>query len=240
MKIKYIIIVFTLLVFNNSYTQEWKSLKAYQIETGNNILLDGCWLKKDRKKQTEVWNKANIFNLSAINGNLKYSSISQIRDFYNWFDVERKKKGHEIIGVGIASVAANQLSKMDNFFIRFFIVRNKEIVQFANNGSKKVFEFAFPLLKEVYFSKEILKNENARLWDLKHGEIEQCEILEPLYYKLSFKAIYRLEKMAKGNGIFNLGVPNELKYEGKIDNCQTRFEHGKTKLLLYYLEKNSN
>jgi len=240
MKIKHIIIAFTLLVFNNSYTQEWKSLKAYQIETGNSILLNGCWLKKDRKKQTEVWNKANIFNLSAINGNSKYSSISQIRDFYNWFDAERKKKGHEIVGVGIASVAANQLSKMDNFLIRFFIVRNKEIVQFANNGSKKVFEFAFPLLKEVYFSKEILKNENARLWDLKHGEIEQCEILEPLYHKLSFKAIYRLEKMAKGKGVFNFGVPNQLKYEGEIDNCQTRFEHGKTKLLLYYLEKNPN
>ncbi len=82
MKVKYIIIAFTLLVFNNSYTQEWKSLKAYQIETGNHILLNGCWLKKDRKKRTEVWNKANIFNLSIVNGNLKYSSISQIRDFY--------------------------------------------------------------------------------------------------------------------------------------------------------------
>ncbi len=129
---------------------------------------------------------------------------------------------------------------MDNFFIRFFIVRNKEIVLFANSGSVKVLEFAFPLLKEVYFSEEILKGEKAVVWDLKHGEIEQCEILEPLYQKLSFKAIYRLEKIAKGKGVFNLAVPNELKYEGKIDNCKTRFEHGKNKLLPYYLKTNTN
>lgn len=240
MKIKQIILAFLLLFLNNSYSQEWKSLKAYQIKTGNSILLDGYWLKKDRKKQTEVWKKANIFNLSEINGNLKYSSISQIRDFFNWFDIERKKKGHEMVGVGIASIAANQLSRIDNFVIRFLIIRNKEIVLFANNGSQKVFEFAFPLLKEVYFSKQILNGEKAKLWDLTYGEMEQCEILEPLYRKLSFKAISRLEKMAKGKGIFNLGVPNELKYQGQIDNCQARFEHGKTKLLLYYLQKNAN
>jgi len=240
MKIKHIIIAFTLVVFYNSYAQEWNTLRAYQIETGHQILRNGCWLKKDRNKQTEVWNKANVFNLSIKNGNIKYKSISQIRDFYTWFDAERKKIGHEIRGVGIASIAANQLSKMDNFLIRFFIVRNKEIVLFANNGSHKVFEFAFPLIKEIYFSKEIMKGEKARLWDLKHGEIEQCEILEPLYQKLSFKALYRLEKMAKGKGIFNLAVPNELKYDGEIDNCHTRFEHGKNKLLPYYLKKNSN
>lgn len=235
MKIKYIIIAFTLLVIDNSYTQEWKTLKAYKTETGNHKLLKGCWLKKDRKKQTKVCNKANVFNLSLKSGHLKYRYISQIRDFYNWFDAERKKKSHEIKGVGIAFIAAKQLSKMDNCFIRFFIVRNKEIVLFSNDGSQKVFEFAFPLLKEIYFSKEIIKDEKARLWDLKHGEIEQCEILEPLYDKLSFKAIYRLEKMAKGKGIFNLALPNELKYEGEINNCQTRFEHGKSKLLSYYL-----
>ena len=229
-----------LVVFYNSYAQEWNNLRAYKIETGNQTLRNGCWLKKDRKKQTEVWNKANVFNLSIKKGNLKYKSISQIRDFYTWFDTEIKKKGHEVRGVGIASIAANQLSKMDNFFIRFFIVRNKEIVLFANNGSNKVFEFAFPLLNEIFFSKEVLKGEKAKLWGIKHGKIEQCEILEPLYQKLSFNALYRLEKMAKGKGVFNLAVPNELKYEGKIDNCQTRFEHGKNKLLPYYLKKSSN
>lgn len=237
MKFKTALALVVFFVAYNLTAQEWNTLKAYQNKTGNKVLQQGCWLKKDRKKQTEVWNKANVFNLLVENGNLKYTSISQIRDFYVWFDDERKKKGHQINGIGIASIAANQLSKMDHFFIRFFIVRNKEIVLFANNGSQKVFEFAFPLLKGIYFSKEIFKGEKAVQWDLKNGEIEQCEILEPLYNKLSVKALYRLEKMAKGKGVFNLAVPNELKYSGSIDNCQTRFEHGKNKLLTYYLKK---
>ena len=76
-------------------------------------------------------------------GNLKYKSISEIRDFYSWFDTEIRKQGHEVNGVGVAAVAASQLSKLDNGFIRFFIVRNKEIVDFINDGSFVVFEFSF-------------------------------------------------------------------------------------------------
>lgn len=216
--------------------QEWKSLKAYQKETGNTILNDGCWLKNDRKRQNNVWQQANVFNLNLEKGNLKYTSISQIRDFYKWFDAERIKQGHKINGVGIASIAATQLSNMDSGFIRFFIVRNKEIVQFANNGSQKVLEFAFPILNNVYFSKEIIVGEKAKKWDIKNGTFEQCQVLEPLYKKLSDKALHRLEKIAKGQGIFNLAVPEELKFEGDISDCQTRFEHGKNRILPYYLK----
>ncbi len=43
--------------------------------------------------------------------------------------------------------------------------------------------------------------------------------------------------MAKGKGLFNLGVPKELKYEGEIDDCQSRFEHGVRKLLPFYIDK---
>lgn len=80
--------------------------------------------------------------------------------------------------------------------------------------------------------------EKAKDWDLNYGKKEQCEILEPLYQKLSNKAILRLQKMAKGKGIFNFAVPNELKLNGDIRNCQARFEHGKNKLLPYYLKHN--
>ena len=220
------------------YSQEWKSLRKYKKETGNNFLQDGDWLKKDRKHCTNVWKEANIFNLTQLKGNLKYKSISEIRDFYDWFDAAIKEKGHEINGVGIAEIAANQLSNIDNRFIRIFIVRNKEIVEFANEGSKKVFEFAFPILADVYFLNEILIGEKAKDWDLNYGKKEQCEILEPLYRKLSNKAILRLQKMAKGKGIFNFAVPNELKFNGDIRNCYARFEHGKNKLLPYYLKHN--
>lgn len=236
MNCKSIMILIVLLVYKSSSAQEWKSLSPYQKKTGNIELQAGCWLKKDRKKQTEVWHNANAFNLSKKEGNLKYVSISQIRDFYKWFDLERIKKGHEVNAAGIGAIAATQLSYLDNGFIRFFIVRNKEIVDFANEGSLRVFEFAFPLLKNLYFSKEIYTGEKAQNWDAKNGLFEQCEVLEPLYQRLSLKALTRLERMAKGKGIFNLGIPKELRFGGEISNCHARFEHGKSKIKPYYLK----
>ena len=235
MNFKSIMILIILLVFKSSSAQEWKSLKAYQKNTGNKELSKGCWLKKDRKKQTDVWSDANIFNLSENKGNLKYSSISQIRDFYKWADQVRIKKGHEVNAIGVGAIAAMQLSYLDNGFIRFFIVRNKEIIVFANVGSQKVFEFAFPLLKNLYFSDHIYTSEIAKNWDAKNGLFEQCEVLEPLYQNLSRKALNKLERMAKGKGIFNLAIPNELKFVGEISDCQTRFEHGRNKIKPYYL-----
>ncbi|RLD27472.1 MAG: hypothetical protein DRI54_01035 [Bacteroidetes bacterium] len=227
LKVKFTILSLFLILLNSNFvfSQEWKNYKTYKKETGYSILQDGNWLKKDRKKQKEVWQQANLFNLAEINGNLKYQTTSQIRDFYLWFDAERKRQGHEIVGVGVAAIVADQLSKLDNGFIRVFIVGNKEVEKFANEGSEIVFEFAFPLLKEVYFSKKLIKGEEAINWSLINGEIEQCQILEPLYNNLSPKAIKKLSKMAKGKGIYSLGVPKSLRYEGNIEDCQARFEH---------------
>ena len=241
MKVLFSIITTLIISLNTTFvfSQEWKNLTCYQKETGYSTLQDGCWLKKDRKRQNKVWQQANIFNLSVENGNRKYTSISQIRDFYLWFDSERKKQGHEIKGIGIAAIAASQLSKVDIWFIRCFIVRNKEVVNFVHEGSDKVFEFAFPLLNNIYFSNEIIKGNDAINWGLKYGKIEQCEILEPLYQNLSTKALRKLNKMAKGKGIFKLGIPNKLKYEGRIEDCQTRFEHATTKLLSFYLDNHA-
>ena len=231
------IIIFFFLNISFAFSQEWKNLKDYKNTTGQNVLQDGNWLKKDRNRNTETWKQANKYNLSIAYGNLKYKTISQIRDFYSWFDAERKKQGHEINTVGVAAVVAGQFSNFDNFFIRTFIIRNKEIIWFGNEGSKKVLAFIFPSLKEVYFSKYILKGQEAKSWDIKNGKIEQCQILDPIYNQLSPKDIRKLERMAKGKGIYNLGVKNELKFEGDIRDCKSRYEHAFSKLYPYYLKK---
>ncbi len=231
------IIIVLLLNTQVAFSQEWKNLKDYKKTTGQNVLQNGCWLKKDRNKNTETWKQANKYNLSIDNGNRKYKTISQTRDFYLWFDDERKKLGHEINAVGVAAVVAGQLSNLDNFFIRKLIVRNKEVVWFGNEGSKKVLEFAFPLIKEVYFSNILLKEQEAKDWDIKNGKIEQCQVVEAIYNQLSPKAIRKLERMAKGKGIYRLGVKNELKFEGDIRDCKSRYKHAFTKLKTYYLEK---
>ena len=231
-------LAFIILTFSLYFgtAQEWNTLKTYQKETGNLTLHEGNWLKKDRKRSTLIWQEANIFNLTLEKGNKNYKSISQIRDFYLWFDTVIKKQGHELNGVGVAAVAAGQLSKIDSGFIRFFIIRNKEVVDFVNDGSLLVFEFSFPLLQDLYNSDDLIKGEDAKNWSLKYGLQEQCEILEPLYSKLSDKAVIKLSKMAKGKGVFILGVPKALRFEGDIKNCENRFNHALHKLLPYYLD----
>ncbi|REE79885.1 hypothetical protein BX611_2784 [Lutibacter oceani] len=223
------------LLFINSvfcFSQEWKNLKIYKKETGNLILKEGCWLKKDRTKNTTTWESANKFNLKN-NAFSKYKTIHQIRDFYHFMQIELDKKGHEIKWTHAAFLVANQLSKLEIDFIRLVIVRNKEVVQFAHEGSKKVFEYSFPKLKELYFSKELLKESEAENWDKNQTVIEQCEILDPLYNNLSKKALKKLNRMAKGKGIYSLGVVKGIRYEGEIINCNTRYYYSINKLIPY-------
>lgn len=226
-----------LLNIQIGFAQEWKNIKAYQKETSNSTLLDGCWLKKDRKNKTEVWKQANTYNLSLTNGYKKYKTIEEIKDFYTWFDAERIQQGHEIQWIGIAALATNQLAKLEMNFHRIFIVRNKEVVQFASEGSKKVFSDAFPKLKKIYFSNTILKGKAAENWDKNHAFNEQCNLLQPLYDHLSKKAFKKLERMAKAKGIFCFAIPKKLKFEGHIIDCEARVEYGTKKILPIYLKK---
>ena len=236
MKELLIIIFSTLFVFQTTIlaSQEWKNLKTYQRETENADLLDGCWLKKDRIRNTEVWKQANLYNLSLKNGFTKYNSIAEIRDFYLFFDEERKKLGHEIKWIGISAIVADQLAKIEIGFIRVFIVRNREVVKFAREGSEKVLNFTFPLLQEIYFSSEKISGDEARKWDEIYGMMEQCVVLDPMFNSLSENALIKLERMMKGKGIYNLGVPKELKFIGEIEDCKARFDHGIKRIPSYY------
>ncbi|WP_027419249.1 hypothetical protein [Crocinitomix catalasitica] len=235
-----ILIISLILFFGSTVSciaQEWDNLKTYQKTTGNETLKAGHWLKKDRKKGSEIWQAANLYNLQSDSGFHKYQSIAEIRDFYRWFDVIRIERGHEVKWIGLAAIAAKQLAKLDRTLIQGIIVRNKELQQFANKGSKTVFEYAFPLLKTLYLASEKIEAKAAHEWIVEYGRNEQCHILEPLYQSLSIKSLKQLEKMAKGKGIYNLAVPNAIKYKGEIENCEDRFQHGMQTLLPYYLNK---
>lgn len=218
-------------------SQEYRNLNTYKKETSHSILLDGYWLKKDRKKKTLVWKNANEYNLQQKNAHKKYRSIREIRDFYLWFDNCRKRQGHEIQWIGIAAMASSKLAKLEVGFYRIFIIRNNEVVQFAQEGSKKVFSDAFPKLKKVYFSNQLIKGCEAEYWDSEHGFNEQCNILNPVYAKLSHKTFKKLERMAKGKGIFRIAIPKKLIFEGDLNNCEARIMYGIEKLLPVYLKK---
>jgi hypothetical protein len=230
----------TLLILcaTSGISQEYSSLKSYQKLTQKTTLVQGAWLKKDRLNSTETWAKANKHNLALPEGNLKYKTVAQIRDFYHWFDQMSVNLEHETRWFGLAAIAAGQLAQVEKPLLKKLFVRNRELVEFVDEGSQAVFKFAFPRVRELYFSAMPIKGQKALDWDDQYGKIEQCEILEPLYQQLSSTALRKLERMAKGKGFFRFGVPKALRYEGSIADCQARFEHGSCKLLPYYLSKN--
>lgn len=235
-KIHGLLFVLCFLGTHISFSQEWKSLKAYTNSTGEINLQEGCWLKKDRTRNTAIWQQANRYNLSQVQGNIKYTTICQIRDFYFWFDQERKNRGHEIITAGVAAIVAGQLANFENRFISSCIVRSKELEWFASEGSQKVLAHVFPLFYKVYLSKQKLIGQEARNWDQKYITKEQCQIIEPLYEHLSPKAIKKLIRIAKGKGIYSFGVKKKLRFEGDIQDCTSRYAHAFHKLYPYYLK----
>lgn len=222
------------LIFSSTYciSQEYRNLKTYKKETGILILEQGCWLKKDRVKQNTVWKNANEFNL--INNNYKkYQTINQIRDFYIFTQKEIALKGHEVNWISAAATIASQFSIMQKDLIRILFIRNKKVIKFANEGSKKVLEFSFPKLKNLYFSEEILTEQSAKDWDYNLTLEEQCDILNPIYQTLSKKTLKKLERMAKGKGIFGLGVSKKIRFEGEINDCKSRYNYTVYKLIPY-------
>jgi hypothetical protein len=241
LKSTFIIKITLLLLLNSSFAfaQEWKSFRSYKKETAKLTLSDGCWLKIDRKRRTSTWEKANKYNLTLKDGNSKYKTISQIRDFYSWFDRKRIELGHEMEWIGIAAIATQQLSKLDAGFIHFFIVRNNELKLFANEGSKKVFAYTFPKLKELYFLNMPIQGISAKKWDKNHSMNEQCTVLAPLFEKLSKKAYKKLDRIVKRKGIYSIGVPRKLRFEGELIDCKARIKYGNQKILPLYVAKNN-
>jgi len=219
--------------------QEYKSMRHYRALTGKDTLVDGVWLIKDRKLNTAVWQKANEYNLQLEKGHKKYTTISQIRDFYKWFDNYRIKKGHEIRYIGIAEKVASQLAILDRPLIGKILVRDKNVLNFAGEASKKVFAFAFEKMKEVYVMKDKLLGSAAENWDYDYGRNEQCVVLDPIYDKLPPESIIKLERMARGQGIYRFGVPGDMKFEGDIKNCEDRILHA-LKKIRPHLEKIRN
>jgi hypothetical protein len=226
-----------ILLYNSSFSQEWESIKTLQKETGGDELAAGEWLKSDRKHNTAVWQNANVFNLISKEGYNKYTSISLKRDFYKWIDQALIEKGHEVYWGGIAAIAAKQLAYTENSFLSFLLVRSKELEIFAQAGSKVVFKYALPELRAVYLSEEKIVAEEAENWMKKFGRGEQCDVLEPLYTELSEKALHKLERMAKGKGLYRLGIAKDLKYQGKIEDCESRYLHGLVTMQEYYLKQ---
>ena len=66
--------------------------------------------------------------------------------------------------------------------------------------------------------------------------IEQRDVVGPIYARQRPAVLNELSKMAKGQGMYNLGVPKDLRFntKGDVKDWKQRFNHGMNVSLPYW------
>lgn len=206
------------------------------------VLGKGDWREDDRILGNSVWKRANEYNLQQKNGFKEYSTIEQRADFYKWFQNSTDLKGFETSWAGAAHVVALQMVNIHSPFVRFIDNSvESEVKAFAEEGNKVIFEHVFGKLRDLYNGDKLV-GEAARQWDVNTLMVEQRDIVGPLYNKQSSAVLNELSKMAKGQGMYSLGVVNELRFKsnGNIRDWRQRFNHGMTVSLPFWNKYFSN
>jgi len=224
------------LIFSISFSvfpKEWNSLRAFQKETKLDKLPSKDWLKSDRKKNTSVWQLANVYNLEHTLPQ-EYTSIKQRRDFYKWYYSEIAEKGHEVVWPKMAHFISNKLRLIRAF--PYTIFTKKSIKNYAYQGSKVVFNNAFQDMKILYFSEIILKGKDALAWDETILFKEQQEWIAGIYNAIDTKSLETIERMAKGKGFYGLMVAKEIRFQGDISKPTERYDYALKSLRDYCIK----
>lgn len=217
------IIFFFILTFNDTLSaKEWKSLLVYKKETQQELLPPSDWLKRDRTRNTLVWQEANMFNLRN-NLPQEYKSISQRRDFYKWFFNELKKKKHEVVWVKMAYFISKKLRLIEVF--PYSIFSKKDIKTYAKQGSLAVFNNVFIELQILYNSRLVLKTEKALEWDKRILKKEQYEWIDSIYKTMDAKNLKTLERIAKGKFLYAIVVPRAIRFKGNLSKAEIRYDY---------------
>jgi hypothetical protein len=199
----------------------------------NGVLGKGDWREDDRITNNLVWQNANHFNLQQKNGEYAYKTIEERAGFYKWFQKTTELRGYETKWAGAAFVVAAQMSNIHS--INSSLIDNdveSDIKAFAESGNKDIFNNFFKKLRDLY-NGPVLKGQTAKNWDTVTLTVEQRDIVGPTYFKyqrLNPKIIQVLSKMAKGQGLFGIGVSPELRFDEHKDimDWKNRFNHGMT------------
>ncbi len=221
--------------------KEYKSVRQFERQnkgkTWEKNKGAGDWLRSDRIENSNVWKNANEHNLQHQEGYNEYNSISQRRDFYQWFQTTTEQQGSETKWAGAATIVARQMAQVDDPLNAWVV--GKDVVNFANAGNKAIFNDVFGDLRGLYdkgASGSPLKGEAAKLWDANILYKEQFIIVQPIYLKQNVATIMELSRMAKGEGIYGAAFlfQEELKFTGNILNPQDRYNHGMNRVVPYY------
>ena len=209
-------------------------MRLYTKSTGNNLLKEGTWLRKDRKHNTKRWHEANINNLKSAKGFDQYTTIRQRRDFYKWFYTLSIKKGHDLSWIGAAIMVTKRLAMTDSKIMRMMLFRDKDLVRFFNVVNRDIFNYAFLQFQDVYNSKNILVGAQAARWDSTIQYDEQYLVAQPIYEKQSRQTLKKYQRMAEGKGLYRFGANKHIRFEGRVDNPADRFYHGMMKVMPFY------
>lgn len=221
------------LVFEISNAKEWRCLRIYQKETGKTSLGPSDWLKKDRNRNSEVWQKANLYNLKN-NLPFEYQTIKQRSDFYHWYIQEIKTKGHEVLWPEMSHFISRKLALTKVFPYCLFV--SKEVKEYAYLGSADVFNSCFDILNKLLLEDSKLVLEEALAWDKTILYEEQYRWLVPIYQTIDDGALVTIERMAKGMGFYSLMVPKRIRFKGDITKEEERY-HYALNVLRPYFEK---
>jgi len=227
---KYFLFLFFLGYFNLAHGKEWKSLRAYKKATQKEKLAPSDWLKKDRKQNTIVWQKANAYNLSK-DLYTEYTTIIQRRDFYNWLYTDLKQKGHEVLWPAMAYFISNKLRLVNTFPYGLFT--KKSIKLNSKKGSEVAFNNAFTILAELYSSSTILTSKKALKWDESLLYKEQYFWVESIYKDLDKSTLKTIERIAKGRFLYGLVLPKSVRFKGDISKAKLRYDYALNTLRNY-------
>ena len=213
----------TLFIYCTSLqAKEWRSLRYYQKTTKLHLLSASDWLKKDRKRNTNVWQNANRYNLK---NNLPedYTTIKQRRDFYAWYYFEITNAGHQVVWPSMAHFITSKLRLLCAFPLSIFT--SKDVKEYALKGSEDVFNQSFIRLNNLLQNPKILTDTKAKKWDEIVVHLEQFVWLEAIYKYMPDSSLKTIESMAKGKFLYSIAVPKDVKFVGSIKSAMDRYEY---------------
>ncbi|MBC3757813.1 Insecticidal toxin complex protein [Hyunsoonleella sp. SJ7] len=214
--------------------KEWNSLSVYQSTTGKTELSVSDWLRKDRVRNTAIWQNANHFNLIHNLSN-EYQTMAQRRDFYAWLYRELDKKGHDLAWVAMAYFISKKMQLME--VLPFSIFIRKTIKQHARHGSEGVFDEAFGELRKLFVSEIIYKGEQAFQKDKEILRKEQFIWIDDIYKTMDDKSLKTLSHIAKGKGLYGLMVPKSIRFHDRLSDAQSRYNYAVETLRPYCFER---
>lgn len=174
---------------------EFPNMDMYEIATGKKKLQEGCWLKKDRKDNTNTWRFACM---DVIKNKWQgiFGPFEQIYSFYNFVDEMVIKYKHKCRWTKGARKLVKALTQLEGGSM--FIYDDVEVILSELNLG--ICDFAVTQFYELFYGKyssnPLDTLQKGYEFDKAFVTYEQQVVAVPIYKKASTKTIERYQDMA--------------------------------------------